>query len=486
MNGHEKDPKRRDDEGAIFADAQRGIPQGSEGALPLPGCAERAGTNLLLRSSEERLRLALEATSEAVWDWALPADRIYQGARWAEMLGYSPATTPTSMEQLRPFIHPDDLATLEGEVSRAVMGERDAITFEHRVRSAAGEWRWMLARARVVERNERGEGIRIVGTCADITAQKLAEDALREGDLRKERFLAVLSHELRNPLGAASGTRCSSSTAPPRGARRPRRRATILDRQVEQLTGLVEELLDVNRIARGKIQLQKACARPRRAGPLRGGDAPVRVRRERGLSCELELPGEPVWSACDATRIAQVLGNLLQNAAKFTNRRAASPSRCGGRDARDRLPARAGHGRRHRAGRSGPAVPAVRAGGPHARSERRRPRPRAGAREGPRRASRRHREGPQRRAGHRRGVRGVPAARGGAGRRGGTAKRAGADAPAAGPGRSRIRRMPPRSCGRCSRSSATRWRSRATGRRRWSGAGGCARTWSSATSASPG
>ena len=351
MDEHEKDPKRLDAGAALVADPQHGILEGPEDVLPLPGWAGRTGANELLRLSEERLRLALDATSEVVWDWSLPVDRIYQGARWAEMLGYSPASTPTSMAQLRPFIHPDDLATLEAEVSGAVTGARDAITFEHRIRSAAGEWRWMLARARVVERNERGEGIRIVGTCADITAQKSAEDALREVDRRKERFLAVLSHELRNPLGAARNALFVLDRALPGSAQLPAARA-ILDRQLDQLTRLVEELLDVNRITSGKIQLQKTCVDFVDLARC-AAETHRYVFDARRFELRLELPAEPVWATCDATRIAQVLGNLLQNAAKFTNRGTRRDRGARGRDVRDRLPARARHGSGHRAGAAG-------------------------------------------------------------------------------------------------------------------------------------
>ncbi len=144
--------------------------------------AERRRTEEALRVSEERLRLALEATSEVVWDWSVAADRIYHSPRWAEMLGYPPERTPECWAQLSPYFHPDDLAIVERETSRAVAGDTDTYAFEHRVRTASGEWVWLLARARVVERDARGVAVRIVGVCANISAQKRTEQALREVD----------------------------------------------------------------------------------------------------------------------------------------------------------------------------------------------------------------------------------------------------------------------------------------------------------------
>ncbi len=288
------------------------------GAIPSADVADPHGGGDSLRASEERLRLALDAASEVVWDWNVRADEIYQGARWAELRGYSPETTPTRMPQLASFIHPDDLPVLEREVSSAIGGATDTITFEHRVRAASGEWRWMLARARVVERDAAGAGIRSVGTCADITAQKQAEAALREVDRRREQFLAVLSHELRNPLAAARNAlfvmdRSAAGSAEADSAR------AIVDRQIAQLTRLVEDLLDANRITRAKIRLQLA-----RVDLVELARRSVEENRfafaAKGIELRVELPGAPVWVECDATRIVQVLGNLLQNAAKFTAR----------------------------------------------------------------------------------------------------------------------------------------------------------------------
>ncbi|HET9599384.1 MAG TPA: ATP-binding protein [Anaeromyxobacteraceae bacterium] len=271
-----------------------------------------------VHASEERLRLALDATSEVVWDWNVRADEIYQGPRWAELLGHSPDETPTCMPQLASYIHPDDLPIVEREVSRAIGGATDTITFEHRVRAASGEWRWMLARARVVERDGAGVGVRIVGTCGDITAQKQAEEALRELDRRREQFLAVLSHELRNPLAAARNALFVMDCARAGSLEACSARA-IVDRQVGQLTRLVEDLLDASRITRAKIRLQKSrldlvdLAR-------RSADENRFAFQAKGIELRLELPRNEVWVDCDPTRIVQVLGNLLQNAAKFTHR----------------------------------------------------------------------------------------------------------------------------------------------------------------------
>jgi PAS domain S-box-containing protein len=283
---------------------------------PGRGAARRRATEEALRVSEERFRLALDATSEAVWDWDVPGDRIYESPRWAQMLGYPPEVTPENWAQLEPFFHPDDLPMMQREIGRALSGACDAFEFEHRARAASGEWRWLLARARVVERNGRGEGVRVVGVCADITAHKAAEQALREVDLRREQFLAVLSHELRNPLAAARNSLFILDQAHPGGAQARAARG-ILDRQLTHLTKLVEDLLDVSRISSGKVQLQRARL-DLTSLARRSADENRHAFAARSVELRLELPAEPVWVEGDPTRMVQVLGNLLHNAAKFT------------------------------------------------------------------------------------------------------------------------------------------------------------------------
>jgi len=152
----------------------------------------------------------------------------------------------------------------------------------------------------------------------DVTERKRAEEALREADRRKTAFLAVLSHELRNPLTPIrNGVRILRGAAP--GSEPALRAQSVIERQVEQLARLVDDLLDVTRITSDRIQL-----RPERLelGELVGRTVEDHRSffQERGVELLLSPADGPIAVEADPQRLAQIVGNLLQNAAKFTPR----------------------------------------------------------------------------------------------------------------------------------------------------------------------
>ncbi|WP_437730037.1 ATP-binding protein [Sorangium sp. So ce1335] len=144
-----------------------------------------------------------------------------------------------------------------------------------------------------------------------------AQEALREADRRKDEFLAMLAHELRNPLAPLLNAVELLKVAGPATPVVDRAR-TIMDRQIGHMTRLVDDLLDISRISRGKIAL--SAERLDVVELARAAALDYRPLLDaRGVRFELALPTEPVWLLADATRLAQAIGNLLQNANKFTD-----------------------------------------------------------------------------------------------------------------------------------------------------------------------
>jgi signal transduction histidine kinase len=149
-------------------------------------------------------------------------------------------------------------------------------------------------------------------------ALREANDQLREADQRKDDFIGMLSHELRNPLGPIR-----NSVFVLRHAFTDTEQATkalaVVERQSDHLTRLVDDLLDVTRISRGKIELRRSRVDLREL-VQRAADDFRSVMEQRGLALKTEVPGVAIWADADPTRVAQIVANLLHNACKFTPR----------------------------------------------------------------------------------------------------------------------------------------------------------------------
>jgi PAS domain S-box-containing protein len=163
----------------------------------------------------------------------------------------------------------------------------------------------------------------VISSVLDVTERLRAEEALRaaneqlrESDRRKDEFLGMLSHELRNPLAPIRNALFILDRADPHGAQ-ARHANEVATRQMAHLTRLVDDLLDVTRIARGKVELRRAALD---VGALarRTAEDHRPLLRERGVELVVEGPDDSLPVHGDETRLAQVLGNLLHNAAKFT------------------------------------------------------------------------------------------------------------------------------------------------------------------------
>jgi PAS domain S-box-containing protein len=167
-------------------------------------------------------------------------------------------------------------------------------------------------------RDARGTITGAVAIVRDITENKRTEEALREADRRKDEFLGMLSHELRNPLAPIRNSIYILHHAD-RGSEQAARAQSVIERQTDHLTRLVDDLLDVTRIARGKIELRRTRVNLREVVSRAADDFRL-LLHDRGVEYRVGIPEVNLWADADATRITQLVGNLLNNAAKFTRR----------------------------------------------------------------------------------------------------------------------------------------------------------------------
>lgn len=272
---------------------------------------QRRRTELRLRDSECLFRMLAENSRDAIFRLRLgPAPAFdYVSPAAKQVTGYSPEELYADVALGADCLYPSawrqagELRDVPAEPIVTRCGRRD------------GTWLWSEQRFTPI-RDATGRIVAIEGIVRDVTARKNAEDALREADRRKTEFLGILSHELRNPLGAISNCAHILSRVAPDSAEGVRARE-ILKRQVAQLARLIDDLLDVTRISRGKIRLQRERVQLTEIARSTVEDHRAAFATKR-VNLDVSLPSEEVFIHADRTRVCQILDNLLQNASRFT------------------------------------------------------------------------------------------------------------------------------------------------------------------------
>ncbi|MBI2895074.1 MAG: PAS domain S-box protein [Deltaproteobacteria bacterium] len=279
---------------------------------------ERKRVDEALRESARDLNRAQAVACTGSWRLDVRTNELIWSDEVHRMFGV-PKGTPMTYQSFLERVHPEDRELVDRRFQAALRGEPYDV--EHRI-VAGGETRWVRERA-VVEVDAHGGLLGGFGTVQDITETRRLEEALLaanaqllEADRRKNEFLAMLSHELRNPLAPIRNGLYILERAPA-GGEKAERALRIIDRQVGHMTRLIDDLLDVTRITRGRVQLQRERLD---LGELvqRTVEDHRSVFAARGV--ELQVAPEEVWVDGDRTRLAQIVGNLLQNAVKFTPR----------------------------------------------------------------------------------------------------------------------------------------------------------------------
>jgi PAS domain S-box-containing protein len=273
---------------------------------------ERKRTEEALRTSEANFRQLVEIAQEGIWMVDALGRTEYANQRMAEMLGC--ALQDLLGHPVFEFTFEEDREAAIGLFRQCLAGNRMQLDF--RLRRPDGDELWAGISANRIM-SDSGELRGVLALFSDVTERRRAEQALREADRRKDEFLAMLAHELRNPL------------APIRNAVQIMRdldrgdTATldwvreVIDRQVGHLGRLVDDLLDVSRLVRGSIELRKEIV-----DLVQVVEWALVVARPLIQNCRhvlvVSLPAEALWLDADPTRLTQVLENLLTNAAKYT------------------------------------------------------------------------------------------------------------------------------------------------------------------------
>ncbi len=286
---------------------------------------ERKWAEQETRDREELLHLATQVAGLGIWDLDPITGEITWTGELLRMAGIPPANVESDNGDatFEVVIHPDDREAVRRDWERA-LAERCAFVSEYRCVRLDGSVRWIAARGRFLFDESTGQANRMVGVCLDVTERKLVEqqtleraDQLKLADRRKNEFIAMLAHELRNPLAPIAHAVKVLELRDAEPDLRARMRELIA-RQVRTLSQLIDDLLDVSRMTRGKIQLRRVEVELRTMVERAVSTARPLIR-QRGHQLAVELPDRPVSLLADPLRLEQILVNLITNAAKYTD-----------------------------------------------------------------------------------------------------------------------------------------------------------------------
>jgi PAS domain S-box-containing protein len=280
---------------------------------------ERREFERRLDQENTRFRSIIENSYDAVVLIAADGTARYASPSITRIIGYRPEEF--AGQNVFRWMHPDDLPATSQTFTELLQhpGASQETTFRYQHKN--GSWRWIHGTGMNLLAEPSVQAI--VGNFQDVTEERRLEQALREraaeleeAGRRKDEFLAMLAHELRNPLAPI---RNAVEVINRLGSSEPNleRCRAVIERQVNHMTRLVDDLLDVSRITRGKIQLEHQPVELANV-VTRAVEASRPLIDPRRQQLSVVLPDEPLQVEGDATRLAQVVANLLNNAAKYT------------------------------------------------------------------------------------------------------------------------------------------------------------------------
>jgi PAS domain S-box-containing protein len=278
-----------------------------------------------LKSSEARWNFALEGTGAGIWDWDLVNDSVFYSDRALEIINYERVENESTIQVFEAIVHPEDLERVVNVVKVMQTGINKS-TLQYRVKNRQSEFIWIEDNAMVVQRDASGKATRILGSFIDISDRKKIEielvksKELAESLVKKERrFLANISHELRTPLHAVIGL--SEQLVKSELAPQQKEFVTIINDSASHLLELISDVLDLSKIAEGKIKLEettfsftKILYESIQLIDKKGIEKGIVLKIE---ECDFEnnhfVKGDPL-------RLKQIFLNILSNSVKFTQK----------------------------------------------------------------------------------------------------------------------------------------------------------------------
>ncbi len=276
---------------------------------------ERAGVERRLDENRARLEYAVQLSGIGFWYCDLPFAELIWDARTKQHF-FLPIDARVTLELFYERIHPEDREATREAVDSSIVNHTSYDVIYRTVHPETGEEKYVRALGGTAYAAD-GTPLRFDGVTVDVTAQKRAEAQLRDQDRRKDEFLATLAHELRNPLAPIrTGLELIQMSE---DAAVVRRAHQMMERQVVHLVRMVDDLLDISRVTLGKVRLVEDHVDLHQVF-ISAVETVRPLLQANGVDLVLDVPAGALVVHGDPTRLAQVVSNLLSNAAKYTPR----------------------------------------------------------------------------------------------------------------------------------------------------------------------
>jgi len=278
---------------------------------------ERKQEEETLKASEDRLSKTIIAANDGMWDWDLITNKVYFDPKYYEMAGYAVDEFPYEFDEFQKRIYPDDVENVMAQAQRHIEGKIARFNVEFRFKKKSGDWLWIMGRGIIVERDEKNNPIRFIGTHSDITERKKAEQALKESNASKEKIFSIIAHDLRSPFHSMLGfAKLLESDFDKFDIGKRKKYINIIQKGLKETSDLLENLLYWSRSQRGTIDLN-----PESINLHLFFNETSRLLRlsanNKLIKLTNEIP-EHISVEADKDMLSTIIRNLISNAIKFT------------------------------------------------------------------------------------------------------------------------------------------------------------------------
>jgi PAS domain S-box-containing protein len=279
---------------------------------------QRKTAEAALIRSEQRLDMALKGTKAGLWDWNIKSGDVVFDDRWLGMLGYSHEDIEPHVSSWEKLVHPDDKDEVDKLLDNHLEGRTEFYQSIHRLKAKDSTWKYILDSGMVIERNEKGEPLRAVGTHQDVTPQKEIEQELRALNATKDKLFSIIAHDLKSPYNAQLGfLELLLENENSYSEEQRKKFIHTVYNSTKQSFALLDNLLVWSRTQTGKIPFN-----PEELLLAQVFEEAIELHQfaaeSKNILIDTELSHDNLEVSADSEMVNTILRNLLSNAIKFT------------------------------------------------------------------------------------------------------------------------------------------------------------------------